>query len=677
MTTDEARKGKEPLYTSDDEDYPEHCVFEDTADEDDSTDWDEFLSDDDSDDDCVIVIEDTDNDDVTSDVEDTADEEVFPDWDEFLSDSDSDDDATSDVDQVVAGFKTLRVKPKTSKETHLLDYYKDIKRGLKPKKARKRPGTARYASLMCLRKFVNCPYSDDKPELRKAWKHFKKRFPVTPKSDAFYLKQFGKAYTKNPDLDKARGTVGCYKFNALKKIVDEDVKFRDDLPGDLPKYERLLKKVWSYKPLPWKENSYFTHLEAFHKEYEAEWFDFQKARGPIGTARYGALLYLKDQKADKYKEPHRTMILNLQKVWETPDHKTWKEHLRDFDKSYRIDGDFKKARGNTKGEDCARYYTLLSLNNVLNLDWWYDEPYRSMIRKLQEVWEGREVEDLKTWKEHLEDFDESYRTSKNFKEARGKSDSARYDALNKLNKIKDLSEYDEPYRSMIRKLQEVWETPEVTTWEEHLEDFTISYQTDGDFKKARGKRNSGRYEMLNKLRKENLSKYAEPHRSMIRNLQKVWETPGHTTWEEHLEDFDESYRTDGDFKKARGLVNSTRYNALTSLLRDLNGSKNGSSGYEEPYRRMLLNLQKLWKTHCKTWKEYLEDFHESYRIDGDFKKARGKTRGKKGDTARYLSLIRLKRKKDLSKYKEPHRTMIVELQRAWDKWEQAELSDTE
>ena len=80
----------------------------------------------------------------------------------------------------------------------------------------------------------------------------------------------------------------------------------------------------------------------------------------------------------------------------------------------------------------------------------YDEPYRGMIRKLQEVWEGREVEDLKTWKEHLEDFDESYRTSKNFKEARGKSDSARYDALNKLNKIKDLSEYDEPYRSMIR-----------------------------------------------------------------------------------------------------------------------------------------------------------------------------------------------------------------------------------
>ena len=54
MTTDEARKGKEPLYTSDDEDYPEHCVFEDTADEDDSTDWDEFLSDDDSDDDCVM-----------------------------------------------------------------------------------------------------------------------------------------------------------------------------------------------------------------------------------------------------------------------------------------------------------------------------------------------------------------------------------------------------------------------------------------------------------------------------------------------------------------------------------------------------------------------------------------------------------------------------------------------
>ena len=115
--------------------------------------------------------------------------------------------------------------------------------------------------------------------------------------------------------------------------------------------------------------------------------------------------------------------------------------------------------------------------------------------KLQEVWEGREVEDLKTWKEHLEDFDESYRTSKNFK------DTGR--ATVQIRRTQQIEQDKRPVRAR-RTLSEYDLNPrgvgnsEVTTWEEHLEDFTISYQTDGDFKKARGKRNSGRYEMLNK-----------------------------------------------------------------------------------------------------------------------------------------------------------------------------------
>ena len=51
-----------------------------------------------------------------------------------------------------------------------------------------------------------------------------------------------------------------------------------------------------------------------------------------------------------------------------------------------------------------------------------------------------------------------------FKKARGKWDSARYNALNILKNVQDLSKYDEPHRRMIRKLQEVWQG--LTTWEE-------------------------------------------------------------------------------------------------------------------------------------------------------------------------------------------------------------------
>ena len=54
----------------------------------------------------------------------------------------------------------------------------------------------------------------------------------------------------------------------------------------------------------------------------------------------------------------------------------------------------------------------------------------------------------------MEDFDESYQKHGDFKKARGKNSGPRCQALRTLNNVQDLSEYDEPHRSMIRKLQE-------------------------------------------------------------------------------------------------------------------------------------------------------------------------------------------------------------------------------
>ena len=317
-----------------------------------------------------------------------------------------------DVDGVVEGLKPLTVTKKatpakTSKETYLRNYWKGIKAEQDPSHARGAVGTSQYIILMGLRKYKECPYGTHQPDLRKAWFDFVKNFPPMPKSDEYYLEAFGKAYTKNPDLNKARGQPKLYKFCALKKIVDEDLKF-----PELKEYELLLKRVWTYEETPFMERSALTHLVDFHESYEK-------------------------------------------------------------------DGDFMTARGKWNS---ARYKSLCILDKVTDLST-YEKPYQSMIRKLQEGWKTN-----MTWKEHLKDFYESYQKDDDFKKARGDSSGARYNALSKLTNVTDLSEYEEPHRSMIRKLQEVWVTPEVKTWEEQLKDFHESYQKDSDFKKARGDR---------------------------------------------------------------------------------------------------------------------------------------------------------------------------------------------
>ena len=411
-------------------------------------------------------------------------------------------------------------KPKTSKESHLREYWRLIKEGKTPYEARGsyKPESkggdetyARYTVLMKLRKADKCPYGDDEADLREMWLHFKKAFPVLIKlSDADYLKIFAERYEQKQDLEFARGSPGAYLFKALKKIVDEeDLHF-----PELAEEEALLRRVWKYDEKRYAENSEMTHLQAFIDEYETNGGDFVKARGAWDTARYKVLLRLNNAKAEDYEEPYRAHIQKLQDVWETPDVTTWEKHLQVFIDEYETNGgDFAKARG---AWDTARYRVLLRLTKAKAED--YEEPYRAHIQKLQDVWE---TPDVTTWEEHLRVFIDEYETNGgDFVKARGAHETSRYKTLRKLNNAK-AEDYEEPYRSHIQKLQDVWET--YTTWEEHLQAFIDEYETNGgDFVKARRAQGTARYATLRKLNKAKAEDYEEPYRAQIQKLKQLW-----------------------------------------------------------------------------------------------------------------------------------------------------------
>ena len=79
-----------------------------------------------------------------------------------------------------------------------------------------------------------------------------------------------------------------------------------------------------------------------------------------------------------------------------------------------------------------------------------------------------------------------------------------------------------------------------------------------------------------------------------------WEHPDVTAQEEYLERFDESYQADGDFKKARGALNSPRYHALHQL------NKKDAFEYDEPHRGMIQKLQLAWETWSYVGNYFLE-----------------------------------------------------------------------
>ena len=291
--------------------------------------------------------------------------------------------------------KITPTKPKTSKESHLREYWRLIKEGKTPHEARgcskqKNKGGdethARYSTLMQLRKADKCPYGDDEADLREMWLHFKKAFPVLIKlSDADYLKIFAERYEQKQDLEFARGAKGAYLFKALKKIVDEDLHF-----PELAEEEALLRRVWKYDEKRYAENSEMTHLQAFIDEYETNGGDFVKARGACDTIRYQTLLRLNNAKAEDYEEPYRAHIQKLQDVWETPDVTTWEEHLQAFIDEYETNGgDFVKARGVLH---TPRYQALHKLKNAKAED--YEEPYRAHIQKLKQLWLKNDIAKL-------------------------------------------------------------------------------------------------------------------------------------------------------------------------------------------------------------------------------------------------------------------------------------------
>ena len=286
-------------------------------------------------------------------------------------------------------------KPKTSKESHLREYWRLIQEGKTAHEARgcsrnKKNGgddtNARYSALMCLRKADKCPYGDDEADLREMWLHFKKAFPVFLKlSDADYLKIFAERYEKKQDLNLARGDASTYLFKALKKIVDEEVHF-----PELAEEEALLRRVWKHDEQRFAENSEMTHLQAFIDEYETNGQDFVEARGSHNSSRYNALVKLNRAKADDYEEPYRSHIQKLQGVWETPETTTWEEHLQAFIDEYETNGqDFVEARGSSGS---SRYSALWRLHNAKADD--YEEPHRSHIQKLKQLWLKNDIAKL-------------------------------------------------------------------------------------------------------------------------------------------------------------------------------------------------------------------------------------------------------------------------------------------
>jgi len=283
-------------------------------------------------------------------------------------------------------------KPKTSKESHLREYWRLIQEGKTAHEARgcsrntKNGGDethARYSTLMSLRKADKCPYGDDEADLREMWLHFRKAFPVFLKlSDADYLKIFAERYEKKQDLNLARGDASTYLFKALKKIVDEEVHF-----PELAEEEALLRRVWKHDEQRFTENSEMTHLQAFIDEYETNGQDFVEARGSHNSSRYNALVKLNRAKADDYEEPYRSHIQKLQGVWPET---AWKEHLQAFIDEYETNGqDFVEARGSSGS---SRYSALWRLHNAKADD--YEEPHRSHIQKLKQLWLKNDIAKL-------------------------------------------------------------------------------------------------------------------------------------------------------------------------------------------------------------------------------------------------------------------------------------------
>lgn len=125
------------------------------------------------------------------------------------------------MDDLVKRVDALSVKPpKISKETRLLKWLRDVKRGVHPNEARGKSSDAQYASLMKVRKREECPYTDEEPELKEAWELFTTLFPPERHEDVYYLQWFGEKYRDTGDFDAACGESSFPCLDRARTIVD-------------------------------------------------------------------------------------------------------------------------------------------------------------------------------------------------------------------------------------------------------------------------------------------------------------------------------------------------------------------------------------------------------------------------------------------------------------------------
>jgi len=374
------------------------------------------------------------------------------------------------MDDLVERVDALSVKPpKISKETYLLKWLRDVKRGVQPNEARGKSDTAQYASLMNVRKREECPYTDEEPELKEAWERFTREFPPVRHEVVYYLQWFGEKYRDTGDFDAACGDSGNYKFAALKNIVDKDLRF----PA-FQAYEEQLKSGWKYETTRCTEMTPHLHLLEFFEEYR-EHKDFKKARGVNNSARYNALVLIIKKADEECSELER----ELKALWQG--HMTPQDYLEAFFEEYREHKDFKKARGVTNK---TRYLALWKITKKA------DEECTELELELKALWQGH-----MTPQEHLEAFFEEYREHNDFKKARGVTNKPRYFALWKITK-----KPDEACTELELDLKALWQGN--MTSQEHLEAFFEEYRVHEDFKKARGVTNKTRYKVLRLITKK-------------------------------------------------------------------------------------------------------------------------------------------------------------------------------
>ena len=271
------------------------------------------------------------------------------------------------MDELVEQVEALSVKPKmVSRETHLREWYAEVRDGVSPKDARGKGNAPRYNALMSLRKLEECPYKDDERELKEAWEAFKRNFPPQKESEAYYLEEFGRLYGQTQDFLTARGQATTYRFAALKNIVENDLEF----PPELNEIKALLKSKWTYESCRFTEMTDNVHLHEFFEEYKVH-NDFKKARGENMSARHAALLRITKKPDEECNEQEK----RFKGLWEGS--KTPEEHLEAFFEEYEVHNDFKKARGEN---GTARYQALFRITKKP------DEECNELEKRLKELW---------------------------------------------------------------------------------------------------------------------------------------------------------------------------------------------------------------------------------------------------------------------------------------------------